>query len=176
MKSRSISLLLACVLLAGFTHVASAADEELGEFDELVKRFLRAKFSGEADGFYAEEIILIPGHEYLKAKFRVSEDGDRTKAVAVSKEKMVAIDKAQIGVVPLDRLDDLFDRFQITAVPIEADSEYFLGAEDGGPRPKVRCKAGDVVVVAGIKGSDDIMALVFRRADDKWKVAAELID
>ena len=152
-----------------------AVDDKV--FEKVLKDFLRAKFKGEAAPFYLETVTLIPGHEYLKAQYGLSEDGDRSKPLTVPSEKIVKLDSDKGKAIPDEKLDAIFAKMTVTNTQIGEDGDYPLKGEDGGKGgPSVACKAGDVVVIGGFEGTDDIMALVLRKSGDQWKVAGEMID
>ena len=179
MKTRVLPFTLTiCLSFVVLSLAPVRAEEPLDDkvFEKVMKDFLKAKFKGEAEAFYMDEVILIPGHEYLKRQYGLSEDGDRSKALTVSSEKLVKLDKENSKEIPEEKLEGLFAKMAVTNTKIGEDGDYPLRGEDGGRGAKVACKAGDVVVIAGFEGTNDILALLLRKSGDAWKVAGEMID
>ena len=79
------------IMLIALTLVSTPTDAGAGTPDDPVKfvqAFLTIRFTKGAspDAFIGAKITLLPGHEYLKKRYGLSEDVKRSQMLTVKKD------------------------------------------------------------------------------------------
>jgi hypothetical protein len=130
---------------------------------------------------YAAEVGLIPGHEFLKDEYALTEPGGRARGATVKKEKLLEAMKKAVAdrpARPADRVAKMLAGLTYTvldAVPGEfaADPSDPVDTPDG--KLHFDIKQGDALIkVAPPKG--DFLLLQLRQVGGDWKVVAEYVD
>lgn len=144
-----------------------------------LRNFLTGKFDKLSDA-YAEQVILMPGHELLKPSDGLAGPQGRVQQRNLPQEKY--LDGLETAFSDLardaDRVNGLLDRFRFT--PLEVQTGDFATA----PADPVATADGklhftiaedDVLLKVG-PAQGDFMLFQLRKADGNWKIIAEYLD
>jgi hypothetical protein len=155
------------------------------DYKSLGRRFVMAKLDADReslDNALAPEVLLLPGHEYLKAEYGLRPDGNRRTAISVKRDKLIDLDMKVYTTFPADK--------KAKARELLAKSEYkFVIAERDGmtlnphnpddqenASLSLPTKKGDVVMIVLPKPKGDYLLYVLRRIDGVWKIVMDYTD
>jgi hypothetical protein len=164
--------LVCCCRLPACADEPDSVDPKCKEFG---KAYVLAKFGGPKDileSSLAEEIILLPGHEYLKKDYGINPSGDRDKQMKVSRGKLIDLDQTVWKALPdAKKIPDMLDKSVYTFVVASGESTEF------GGQMKLPTLPGDVVMkVKPEQRDDNFMLYVLRRLNAEWKVVMDYTD
>lgn len=172
----AVAAALALVCCCGLPACADEPDSVDPKCKELGKAYVLAKFGGPKDTLessLAEEIILLPGHEYLKKDYGINPSGDRSKQMKVSREKLIDLDQTGWEALPDSKKQKIPDMLQKSVYTFVVASGEL--AEAGG-RMKLPTRSGDVVMKVQPKPTGDFLLYVLQRLDGQWKVVMDYTD
>ena len=170
------SAALALVCCCSLPAYADEPDSVDPSCKELGKAYVLAKFGGPKDTLessLAEEIILLPGHEYLKKEYGINPSGDRGKQMKVSREKLIDLHQTAWKALPdakKRKIADMLEKSVYTFVVASGE------LTDAGGRLKLPTRSGDVVMKVQPKPTGDFLLYVLRRLDGQWKVVMDYTD
>ena len=181
---RFAQLLILIALLSGISRL-SAAEKKPPAYESRGKAFLVAKFTGDKkalEDFYADEVLLLPGHEYLKARYGFNPSGDRSKAKTIAKKELIKLDAKLAEKLSEEDCKDLIEflkksRFTFTVAKGEKtqmDPSDPVETPDG--KLTLPTKKGDVIVKIQPEPKADYLLYVLRKDKDRWKVVADYTD
>lgn len=145
-----------------------------------VSSILKADFEKLAETYDAK-VTLMPGHEFLKKEYGLSEAADRSQKIDVESEKLLAVmakKSAERPERPVDRIDAMLETLKYDVLPNAAgdfatDASDPVGTADG--KLHFSIEEGDVVLkVSPPKG--DFLLLQLRNVEGSWRVVAEYLD
>jgi hypothetical protein len=179
------ALLVATTLALASTPVRGDAKKSPPAYERFGKVFVVAKFTGDVkalDRMYADEVLLLPGHEYLKKTYGINPSGDRSKAKSLAKKKMIELDLRLAGRLDEEKrkkLTDVLNKCTYTFAVAKGGSTKMdpsdpLGTEDG--KLTLSTRKGDVVMKVQPKPKGDFLLYVLRQEKDLWKVVADYTD
>ena len=159
---------------------AAANDEVLKIAEGHILALLNRDFA-ELEAGYADEIVLLRGHELLKDEYGIAGKNGRFENTKVKREALMTAGKnaaAKHDAPPADKIAELLEiiKFEVMEVekgrivteapdPVEPDNLlYFDPVEEG-----------DVVLKIGPPGSDALF-FQYRKIEDAWKIVAEYLD
>lgn len=130
---------------------------------------------------YAPEVMLMPGHEFLKAEYGLVKEGGRATGAQVASDKLIAaMEKAAADrpAPPAERTDALLDSLTYEVIEAAASDAGLapsdpVGTPDGNLHFQV--EAGDVLLKAALPLGDFIL-LQMRQIDGTWRVLGEYLD
>jgi hypothetical protein len=172
--SAAAALALGCC--CGLPACADEPDPVDPKCKELGKAYVLAKFGGPKDTLessLAEEIILLPGHEYLKKEYGINPSGDRDKQMKVSRGKLIDLDQTVWKALPDAKKQKIADMLEKSVYTFVAASGELT---DAGGRLKLPTRSGDVVMKVQPKPTGDFLLYVLRRLDGQWKVVMDYTD
>ena len=129
---------------------------------------------------YAPNVVLMPGHEYLKEKYGLAKAGARGKGAEVKRGKLIAtLTRASAGLpaFPVEHAERVLDKLKYQSVKVHegdfaTDPSDPVETQDG--KLHFMIKKGDLLIkVAPAKG--DFVLLQLREEDDSWRVVAEYL-
>lgn len=170
------------ITLAAIILTASlvTADEPVDAAKLHIGSILNADFS-KLEGSYASQVTLMPGHEFLKPKYKLTESEGRKEATKVDRKKLIdAMTKSIEGKPkrPADRITSLleslkFEALKTTEGDFATESSDPVKTTDGKLHFKVE-KSDVILKVAPPKG--DFLLLQMRNIEGKWRIVAEYLD
>ena len=130
---------------------------------------------------YADKVVLMPGHEFLKPEYGFGESRNRSVAATVPREKLIqAMKKVNEKRTKRSKkkIDEVLQEFKISKLEMNPKKNATapsdpVGTPDG--RLNFKIKSGDVMLKAGPETGDSFV-FQLRDIDGKWKVVAEYID
>jgi hypothetical protein len=145
---------------------------EAENYEKFGLRFWKALSQADLQNlakFYALEITLLPGTEFLKKEYGINADGDRDKNLVLKKDDLMMAYKAMIKKVGTEKWKNLFskiDNDKISFTKTEKDNQFFDGV-----------KKDDIVMDVAVGEGTDKLSFVFRKGDDgNWAVVMEDTD
>jgi hypothetical protein len=166
-----LSLVVIIVLAAGMVaRGTELAGEAAGV--QRAKEYWAALAKGDPAAlkdFYAKEVTLRPGSELLKQDWGIKGAGDRSKALTVPRDELIAGYQRMIEKIGRDKWVKIFakvpaERVVVTSTVAAAESAA-LGTQ-----------AGDLVLKVRPGEKDDTFSYVLRKGNGSWQVVAELAD
>jgi hypothetical protein len=173
---RTVCVVLALICGCGLPACADEPDSVDPKCKELGKAYVLAKFGGQKEileSSLAEEIILLPGHEFLKKEYGINPSGDRRKQATVSRGKLIDLDQTAWKALPdakKQKIPDMLEKSVYTFVVAAGE------LADAGGRLKLPTRPGDVVMKVQPKPTGDFLLYVLRRLDGQWKVVMDYTD
>ena len=131
---------------------------------------------------FAPEVLLLPGHEYLKAEYGLNPSGDRRKSISVKRDLLVDLDVKVYTRFPADK------KAKIRELLAKAEYKFVIAGRDGmklNPHKpddggnaslSLPTRQGDVVMIVLPKPKGDYLLYVMRRIDDAWKIVMDYTD
>ena len=176
--------LILIALLSGISRF-SAAEKKPPPYESRGKAFLVAKFTGDKkalEDIYAEKVLLLPGHEYLKARYGINPSGDRSKPKMIAKDELIKLDAKLAERLSEKDCKELIEflkksRFTFTVAKGEntkMDPSDPAGTPDG--KLTLPTQEGDVIMKIQPKPKGDYLLYVLRKDKDRWKVVADYTD
>ena len=150
----------------------------------VAKAHLRGLMEGDGEKLantYADKVVLMPGHEFLKPEYGFGESRNRSVAATVPREKLIQAMK-KMNEKRTERskkkIDEALKLFKISELEMNPKKNATapsdpVGTPDG--RLNFKIKSGDVMLKAGPETGDSFV-FQLRDIDGKWKVVAEYID
>lgn len=174
------TLLLSIQILCAALPCVSANDAAT----PAAKAHLKHLFSGdtvELAKSYAGEVLLMPGHEFLKPEYGIATDAQRKKATQVKNTVLVAAIGKKIGgrpSPPVEKINEKLDALTFTTLDASAgdfttEPTDSVATADGKLHFAV-VKGDRIIKIAPPKG--DFLLLQLRPIGDKWQVVAEYLD
>jgi hypothetical protein len=178
---KTIPAILSALLLSALT--LSAAEESATAIDAArshLGAFLRAD-AEKLEASYAPQVTLMPGHEFLKPSYGLTEKEGRNEATRVERGKLVeAISDAakEQPERPAGKISALIESLAFTVVETREDQAAIapadpVGTADGKLRFDI--KQGDVVVKAAPQKGDFILYHL-RSENGAWHIVSEYLD
>ena len=164
------------------TTVAPKASRDVAV--EAARKHLRAVLACDPETLkatYAPKVELMPGHEFLKDEYGLTEPGARARGATVERGRLIAaMEKASANRPPrpAERIDAMLKTLTYNTLKTAA-GEFVTEPADGIGTPDGKLhfaiQKGDVLLkVAPPKG--DFLLLHLRQEKGKWKVVSEYID
>ncbi|MFT5469887.1 MAG: hypothetical protein ACI8UO_005010 [Verrucomicrobiales bacterium] len=157
-----------------------ADDEVVERAEDHVLALLNADLETLEAG-YAEEILLLRGHELLKTEYGLAGENGRFESKKVSRAALMAAGKTASSKherPPAEKIAELLEvlKFEVMKVkdgrivteapdPVEPDNLLYFD-------PVLK---GDVVMKIGPPGKDALF-FQFRKIEEKWLIIAEYVD
>lgn len=173
-----MKLLPLFILLLPF---AAAANDEVIKIAEGHILALLDRDYAELEAGYADEIVLLRGHELLKPEYGIAGENGRFENTKVTRDALMKAGKsaaAKHDPPPADKIQQLLEvlKFEVMKVekgrivteapdPVEPDNLLYFDP----------VAEGDVVLKIGPPGSDALF-FQFRKIEDAWKIVAEYVD
>lgn len=155
------------------TEALDAAKTHLIAFISLDTKTLESTFS--------DSVQLMAGHEFLKAKYKLVENGARNKGAAVKRElllKVITESSADRPKPPVEKVKPKVDTLTFSVLKTK-EGEFITSAADpvGTPDGKLHFNIikGDVLVKAAPPKGDFVL-FQMRKETGSWKVIAEYLD
>lgn len=168
------------IFLAAAPTQAIADDEAAEAGTTHLDSLLNGDYAALA-GTYADKVVLMPGHEFLKDEYGLAGPKGRDEAVAVERatllEKMNAADAGRKQRTADERVALMksltFTVLEVAAGDFATEASDPVGTADGKLHFMIR--EGDVLLkVAPPKG--DFLLFQLRQIGDGWRVVAEYLD
>lgn len=145
---------------------------------EFVQGFLETRFTKEADlaAYLGKEIVLLPGHEYLKKRYGLTDNDDRDDALTVESKRFLEVNAKLVGSLPDEKLKKLRDGIPGYGYEVR-DLKPGINVL-GGPGGRIRFtgRPGDKAVFVRPKPKGDFLLYILRKAGEKWLIVAEYLD
>jgi hypothetical protein len=172
------TLLLSIQILCAALPCVSANDAATPAAKAHLKNF----FSGntvELAKSYADEVLLMPGHEFLKPEYGIANDAQRMKATEVKNTVLVAAISKKIGgrpSPPVEKINEKLEAMTFTALDVTpgdftTDPTDPVATADGKLHFAV-VKGDQIIKISPPKG--DFLLLQLRSINGKWQVAEYL--
>jgi hypothetical protein len=176
MKALLLSIL--CLLGTFTSHAAEEASVQAARAH--VKNLMSADPEGLKKS-YAPEVVLMPGHEFLKPEYGLADAEKRKDAVTVANEALIAaIMKKTAGrpMPPQEKLEALLGGLRFETVEAK-EGDLVLDPSDEVATPDGKLhftiRKDDVVLkMAPPKG--DFALLHLRKTNEQWLVVSEYLD
>lgn len=173
----AIPTLMLCLFF--FASQDSRADDSA---IEIARTHLEAHIKRDFDTLattYAENVLLLPGHEFLKDSFGLAGEGGRREAIEVARRPLIAAMREALKgrrALPAERIDEILESVEYEVME-DADGKVApsdpVGTADG--KLSIDREAGDVLVKAG-PPEEDFVLFLFRRIEGNWQVVTEYLD
>jgi len=181
---RYLRLPVLAFLLLGASRV-SAADQKPAAYELQGKMFLIAKFTGDGkalDGIYADKVLLLPGHEYLKAEYGINPSGDRSKPKMIAKKDLIELDAKLAEKLSKDDSKKVIEFLKKSILTFtiadgtgtKLDPPDPVGTPDG--KLTLPTRKGDVIMKIQPKPKEDYLLYILRKDRNRWKVIADYTD
>ncbi len=157
----------------------------MADYKSLGRRFVTGKFDADRESLanaLAPEVLLLPGHEYLKAEYGLNPDGDRSKSIRVKRDKLIDLDVKVYTTFPAEK------KAKIKELLAKSEYKFVIAERDGmtlNPHKpddrenaslSIPTKQGDVVMIVLPKPKGDYALYVMRRIDGDWKIVMDYTD
>jgi len=177
------TLLLTAQFLLTTLSCMAAGDEAVQAAKAHVGFLFAADFEhlGET---YAKDVLLMPGHEFLKPQYGIAQDMERKLATSVESKRLIEVLKKKLDGRPKpaqDRVNARFARLKFESLPV-AEGDFATEPTDNVATPDGKLHftlvKGDVVLkVSPPKGDfGDFLLLHLRSTNGKWQVVSEYLD
>ncbi|MDB4670663.1 hypothetical protein OAF34_00885 [Pirellulaceae bacterium] len=140
------------------------------------------QFDGEKlKNSYAERVELMPGHEFLAARYQLADEKPAGKSLIIAREKLITAmvqAKKRNGPIPAEMVKVFLEKSNFTVLPAEeGDFEIEPSKKsktiDGKLHFKIRM--GDRIIKVG-PPNGDFALFQFRKTNKQWKVVSECLD
>jgi hypothetical protein len=174
------AVLLSILCLLGASSIRAAEEESVQAARAHVKNIMSADSEGLKKS-YALEVVLMPGHEFLKPDYGLANDEERKDAVKVTNIALIAAILKKTADRPMpqqEKLDALLGalRFELVAAK-EGDLVLEPSDEVATPDGKLHFTIRkDDVVLKMVPPKGDFAVLHLRKSDDRWMVVSEYLD
>jgi len=144
-----------------------------------VRNFLEGNFN-KMEQTYAKQIILLPGNELLKAKYRLAGAKGDMEAITVDRTKLLETMKKSLPhpVIPANILDKVFEAYRFETLKTKV-GDFATVPPDPVDTPDGKLHLtiadGDVLFKVGPE-KGDFLLFQFRQIEGKWRVVAEYLD
>lgn len=145
-----------------------------------ITNLLKGDFE-ELSNSYSKDIQLMPGHEFLKKRYKLSKDGDRSKSITIPSHDLIAsmIKSAEGRPKKLEeQIEALHKSLKYELVKTPAGDFAIEPADPVATPDKMlhfTIKKDDVLLKIG-PPEGDYLLLHLREINGKWKVVSEYLD
>lgn len=174
------TLLLAIPFFLSTLTCISAGEEAT----QAAKAHLGFLFSADFERLgetYARDVLLMPGHEFLKPEYGMAEDVGRRLAVKVESRTLIAAMRKKFEGKPKPAPERVNARLSVLKFETleAAEGEYVIEPADDVATPDGKLhfpmvKGDRLLKVSPPKG--DFLLLQLRAIDGKWQVVSEYLD
>ena len=174
------ALLLSILCLIGSFTSHAAEDAAV----QVAREHLKSLVTANAESLkksYAPEVVLMPGHEFLKPDYGLANDEERKVAVKVTCDALIAeIVKKAAGRPgpPQEKLDAMLSALRFEALEAK-EGDLALEASDEVATPDGKLHftiRNEDTVLKVVQPKGDFGLLHLRKADDRWVIVSEYLD